>query len=102
MTLYAGEEVRITTTVSDFDGTVLAAADVNSVKITTIHDSTGTQIAGTFPTAMSYDVPTAIWYFMWDTAGLTSGTYKAKVTVTGLDNTVSWEWKRIRLARDLT
>lgn len=97
--MYAGEEVRITTTVADFDGTALTGAGVTSVIITTIHDPAGAAILSN--QAMSYDTAHGLWLYMWNTAGITPGTYKAKVVVTGLDGTISWEWKRIRLARDL-
>jgi hypothetical protein len=98
MTLYAGEEVKVTSTVSDFDGVALTDLNVQNVKVT-IYDSTPAIIVNA--ATMSYDSTRLYFYYMWNTTGRSPGTYKAKVVATGADGLPSWEWKRIRLARDL-
>jgi hypothetical protein len=50
---------------------------------------------------MIWDGVNEYWYYLWDTTGLSAGTYKAKVVATGIDGLPSWEWSRIRLSRDL-
>lgn len=96
MTLYAGEEFRITATGSDFDGTVLTEDNVSEVSVT-IFDSALEEI---IDAPMSWEPDELLWYYMWDTTGLDPGSYRYRVTFTGLDLKSSWEWKRVRFARN--
>lgn len=97
MTLYAGEGVLVTHTIS-LEGTALDNGDVDSVVIE-IFDSDGDTVVA--ETAMTYDATDSRWEYVWDTGGsspVDAGTYRAKVTVNHLDSTENWEIKRIRLA----
>lgn len=99
MTLYAGEEIRISATAEDFDNsTALVNTDIANMKVT-IYDSTGTAVVTA--ATMTYDNTNGFWYYLWDTTGQTTGSFKAKVVLTDLLGKSNWEWKRIRLARDL-
>lgn len=101
---YAGEPRRIVTdTARNFDGRVLVPADVQSVTVEVFTNDLQTVVLPVTP--MDYiddtgDVDNNNWAFIWDTTGLEPGTYKAKVVITTLDGLESFEYKRIRLARD--
>ena len=95
MTRYAGEGVLITHTAT-LDGAALDNTDVSSVVIE-IFDSDGDTVVS--ETAMTWDATDSRWEYVWDTGGaspLSSGTYRAKVTVNNLDGTENWEVARIR------
>ena len=104
MTIYAGETVTITHTATDLDNvTALTDSDVDSVTIV-IYDSALTEVVS--ETAMTWNATDARWEYVWDTSpgatpiNIDSGTYRAMVTITGLDDSTNWEYKRIRLARN--
>lgn len=100
MTQYAGENYLITHTAT-FDGDALTGPDVE----VTIEISKGTgdeaeEILASTP--MTWDAVQLRWEYVWDTAGLDPGTYKAKFEVTGIPGLgVAFEFERIRLARPL-
>lgn len=96
MTLYAGEEFRITATATDFDLTSLTDDSVNSVSIQ-IFNADAEEIVDT---VMVWDEDEGMWVYLWDTTGLDAGGYRYKITVTGADGKSSWEWKRARLSRN--
>jgi hypothetical protein len=96
MTLYAGEQFRITTTAKEYDGAKLSSANVQSVKITILNSNQTTLID---EVEMDWDADEALWYYLWDTAGLVTGSYRYKVTVVGDDGKPSIEWDKVRLAR---
>lgn len=101
---YAGEPRRIVTDAArNFDGRVLTPDDVISVTVEVFNNALDTVVLPVTP--MDYildtgDVDLNNWAFIWDTTGLDPGTYRAKVVVTMLDGLESFEYKRIRLARD--
>lgn len=104
MTIYAGETVTITHTATDLDNTTaLTDGDVDSVTIV-IYDSDLAEVVS--ETAMTWDSDESRWEYVWDTSpgatpvNIDSGTYRAMVTITGLDDSTNWEYKRIRLARN--
>lgn len=96
MTLYAGEEFRITATATDFDTTVLTEDNVVSVTVK-IYDSALDEV---LDEPMVWDEDEELWYYLWDTTGEDPGNYRYKVTFVGADGKSSWEWKRTRLARN--
>ena len=100
MTLYAGETVIVTHTAT-LNGTALTDADVSAVNIV-IYDSDLEVVIA--ETTMDYISANSRWEYDWDTSpgatpvALSSGTYRAKCTVVGVDGSTNWEIKRIRLA----
>jgi len=101
MTLYAGENVIVTHTVT-LEGTALTGPEVTSVTIE-IFNSDAVEVVGN--TAMTWDATDLRWEYEWDTTfptatptPLTAGTYRARVTVEDLTGKKNWEYKRIRLA----
>lgn len=112
MTKFAGEEYLITHIALGFHDEPLAAGDVTGVRITVY--SAGVAVAGLDNVAMTWD-PTPAWsirvgnrtvtgqgwwQYLWDTAGVAAGNYKAKVILTGAAGGHSIEYLKIRLARD--
>ena len=103
MTLYAGETVVVTHTAS-FEGIALDNTDVTSVNVIVYNSDLEEVIS---EVAMTWSALNSRWEYQWDTtdgastpAALPSGTYRAKVTVTGIDGSENWEYKRIRLANN--
>ena len=96
MTLYAGELFRIRADGADFDGTELTEDNVQAVTIR-IYNAAKQLIA---EDDMTWDVDELIWVYLWDTATLVTGSYRYQVIFTGMDGKPSWEWKRIRLAKN--
>lgn len=96
MTLYAGELTKIVHTATK-DGVALTAADVTGVSIIIYNAALAVTVA---ESTMTWDSVKARWQFLWDTAGVVAGTYRAKVKITGVDGGVVWEFKRVRLARN--
>lgn len=100
MTLYAGETVIVTHTAS-LEGTAITGPEVTEVNII-IYDSTGAEVVS--ETAMTWVLANSRWEYEWDTSpgatpvNISSGTYRAKVTIVGTDASTNWEYKRIRLA----
>lgn len=97
MTLYAGEEFRITASGTDFDGTPLTDDNVNDATVQ-IYDATGDIVQ--VETSLTWDSDEELWEYLWDTTGLAAGGYRYRVTFVGSDGKSSWEWRRIRLARN--
>lgn len=98
MALYAGEPVRITTTAKNFNLAQLNNTQVNSVVIE-IHDPNSVVVVA--ETAMLWSSTESLWYYIWNTATLAPGTYRAKISIIGIDNSRAFEFQRIRLARPL-
>lgn len=100
MTLYAGETIIITHTAS-LEGTALTGPEVDRVDIE-IFDSDGDSVVA--ETEMTWVAGNSRWEYEWDTspgatpANIDAGTYRAKCTITGVDESTNWEYKRIRLA----
>lgn len=97
MTLYAGEEFRITATGTDFDGTPLTDENVNAATVQ-IYDGLGVVVEP--ETALTWDPDEELWEYLWDTTNLPAGGYRYRVTFEGSDGKSSWEWRRARLARN--
>lgn len=102
MTVFAGETIRISTTLTDFDAeTALTDADVVSVKVVINRKVDDTEVLA--ETDMTYDTADGKWIYDWNTGSPTLqdvGTYIAKVTAYGLSGKNSWEFKRFRLNRN--
>ena len=105
MTLYVGEQVRISTTAREYaakgtSGALITDSNVTSVKITILNQD---QTVPVNEADMDWDAGEKIWYYKWDTAAsdpaVAAGTYRYKVTVVGADGKPSIEWDRIRLSR---
>ena len=95
MTMYAGEVIRVTTNLKDFDADVLTNLNVSSV---TVEIRLGTTVV-IAATAMTWDTENQEWYYDWDTdspSTASAGTYTAKCRAQGtaID---SWEFKKFRL-----
>jgi hypothetical protein len=100
MTLYVGEQLRIIATGTEY-GTTVPLTDTNVTAVTvTILDRDQTVLIDEAP--MTWNPDEALWMYKWDTEGLTSGSYRYRVTVTGADGEPSIEWGRARLARQPT
>ena len=104
MTIYAGETITITHTATDLDNTTaLTDSDVDNVSII-IYDADLEVVVA--ETEMTWDATDARWEYVWDTSpgstpvNIDPGTYRAKITITGVDDSTNWEFKRIRLARN--
>jgi hypothetical protein len=98
MALYAGETVEVTNAATDFDGatpitpTILGAG---SMRIVIVDAATPPNtIVGS--SNMAYDSVRALWFYMWATPGV-AGTYLAKVTATGADGSLAFNFLKIRL-----
>lgn len=96
---YQGETFEITNAATDFDGTVLTPSMVTSVAVEIV-DSAATPNVVLTTTAMTWDSARALWFYLWDTSqnDIRVGNYQARVTVTGLDNTKSFNYLKLRLA----
>lgn len=99
MTQYVGEEYRIVATATGYEGETLGQLDVTAMTITILNRDR-TILVDEEP--MTWDTTDSKWEFMWDTAGLTAGTYRYRVTVTGEDGRINFEWLRTRLAKTPT
>lgn len=102
MTVFAGETIRISTTLTDFDAeTALTEDDVTQVTVEVSRRVDDEVVLE--ETEMTYDAVDGEWYYDWNTSLPTVqdvGTYIAKVTAYGLGGTNSWEFKRFRLNRN--
>jgi hypothetical protein len=98
MPIYPGEHIQVAGSAKQFDGkTPLSDRDVTSVTIN-IFDSDGTEVL--VETAMSYDSDsTPRWTYIWDTTGIDSGTYRARIKFTGV-TFVSFEYHSISISED--
>ncbi len=95
MTLYAGEQFRITATGTEFNGDALVPANVTAATVK-IYDSTPALIV---TATLTWDAAETKWLYLWDTTGLAAGSYKYQVTFVGVDGKSSWEWKRVRFSK---
>lgn len=100
MAIYAGETLVVTHTATS-EGVALTDDDVEGVEIE-IFDADGEVVIDN--TAMTWDAVQERWEYQWETVtadatpvALDAGTYRARVTLVGLSDTVNYEYKRIRL-----
>ncbi len=100
MANYTGETLVVTHTATS-NGVALTDEDVVGVEIE-IFDSAGDVVIDN--TAMTWDDTKERWEYQWETVtadatpvALDAGTYRARVTLVGLADTVNYEYKRIRL-----
>lgn len=105
MTLYVGEQIRISTSAREYavkgsTGVPITDANVTSVKITILNKDQTVRINDA---DMDWDEDEGIWYYKWDTASgspvATTGTYRYRITIVGADGKPSVEWGKVRLAR---
>lgn len=107
MSQYAGEGYRITAVPKDDDGeTVLTDSMIRSLTIE-IWNPSGTKVVDgadmTFddsPITIDRTEYSSFWFYMLATDAAAVGTWRAKVTITGFDDRVNWEWQKFRLKRD--
>lgn len=113
MTNFVHEEYLLTHVALGFNNEPLTNLTLVEVKVT-IYDAANAVVAGVNDQVMSWNpVPTwtvkvgaasvsgtGWWEFLWNTTGMTAGTYRAKVTLTGTTGGKNFEYLRIRLARD--
>lgn len=101
---YAGEPIRVTTKDPlNFNGQRIVPADVSTVTVEVFNSDLTSTVLGVTPMVFIDDADDDAdgeWAYIWDTTGVASGTYKAKVVITTTDSLSSWEYHRIRLARD--
>lgn len=97
MTTYAGEGYTINSVPKDHDGEPLTADQISGVVVDIYNPSRERVVADA---AMTYNADDELWFYRWNTEGSAPGTYKIKVTVTGIDGVPNWEWIKFRLARD--
>lgn len=95
MTIYAGESVRISTDLKDYDGNLLTNADVVGVTIE-IYLSGASILAST---SMTWDASLQKWTYNWDTTGRVVGNYLVKCIAAGVDFE-AWEYAIVRLNRN--
>lgn len=96
MTLYVGEQFRITAVAREYDGARLDSGDVQSVTVTVLNPSQSILID---EADMDWDADESLWFYLWDTASISHGSYRYRVTVTGTDGKPSIEWGKVRLSR---
>lgn len=104
--IYAGETIRIQTSVLDLGGTDYLPVGGGTSATLELFDDAGTPIQILDvnedpipqPVEMVPDgsVEPNIWYYDWTSRGVPGGTYIAKVTITGTGFTV-WNYKKITL-----
>lgn len=95
-TLYAGEEVQVSSTVRGFNAEgPLTDVDVTSVVISIFTSASTTPFLDAAP--MTWDSDEEFWFYLWDTTSMSAGHYKARIDVIGLDGKPSIEWRIIRL-----
>lgn len=99
MTQYVGEEYRITASALGYAGETLGELDVSAMTITILNRDRTVLVD---EAAMTWADVDSKWEYLWDTDGLTAGTYRYRVTVTGDDGRINFEWLRTRLARTPT
>lgn len=105
MTLYVGEQIRISTQAREYalkgsTGELITDANVSSVKVTILNRDQTIRIDDA---DMDWNADENIWQYKWDTASgsptVVTGTYRYRITVVGTDGKPSIEWGTIRLAR---
>lgn len=96
MTTYVGELTKIVHTATK-DGQALLPADVTAVWITIYNSDLTVRVA---ETTMSWDAGNSRWQYLWNTTGLTAGTFRVRVRIEGVDGGSVWEFRRVRLARN--
>jgi flagellar hook assembly protein FlgD len=108
MTLYVGEQIRISTKAREYalrgaTGVLITDDNVTSVKITILNKNQSVRIN---EADMEWNEDEGIWQYKWDTSSgspaVSSGTYRYRITVVGADGKPSIEWGTIRLARQPT
>ncbi|SRR5213075_151333 len=100
---YAGEGYLIRTgDEKNFDQSALTPADVLGVAVQVFAtDEDGLVAPPVVDEDAPYNATRKHWGYLWNTAGVPDGTYKAWVIITNLDLSLSIEGpKRIRLKRD--
>lgn len=94
MTFYTGESIEILNAATDFDGvTVLTPALITLVQVEVVDATLAIILANT---TMIWDPDRSTWFYLW-TAPMTAGTYKAKITMTGVDTSLTWAYLTIRV-----
>ncbi len=102
MAIYAGETLIITNTMT-LDGRVVEEEDVDQVTIT-IYNSALEEVVEEVP--MSWNATDSRFEYQWDTSPgatpvrMSSGSYRAKITVYGKAGEENWEFVRIRLGKN--
>lgn len=105
MTLYVGEQIRISTVAREYavrgrSGAPITPDNVTSVKITILNQDKTVLINDA---TMTWSADEMVWYYKWNTdTGVTAGTFHYKITVVGSDGRPSIEWGKVRLARQPT
>lgn len=101
MTIYAGEKLILTHT-AELDGTPLTAADVEAVYAEVFNKATesieyGQMVWSSTNERWEYEWWTIVDTFTPAATPLPAGTYRARMTILGLDGSTNSEIKRIRL-----
>lgn len=101
MTTFAGEQLRIVAKGREYgrSGVVLTDDMVNGATLTILKPDATVLID---EEALTWDEEENLWFYKWDTDGLTPGTYKYRATFLGLDNKPSIEWGKARLVKQPT
>lgn len=113
MTNFAHEEYLLTHIALGFNNEPLTNATLIEVRVT-IYDAAGDPVTGADNVVMTWNaVPswsmrvgsatvtgTGWWEFLWNTTAVDSGSYRAKVTLTGTTGGKNFEYLRIRLKAD--
>lgn len=97
MTMYAGEEIKLTTSAKDFDhDTPLTDEDVQKVEV--FGFLRGVNV---LEQEMTFDATTGTWYYLWDTSDIAPGpkTVQLRFVYTTLTGRTSFEWRRLRLSK---
>lgn len=110
MALFAGETARIETDAIDFDAaTALTDADVDEVVVEIADMGEDPPVLVVAETAMTWEADESKWIYLWNTGGsgatpvaVGPGTYRAKCTVRSAGDTISWEYKTVRLKANPT
>lgn len=101
MTQYVGEEVRIKATATGYAGEALTDESVTNALITILNKDK-TVLVDDQPMSWNDTETPPHWEYLWNTAGLEAGTYRYRVTVVGIDGSLTWEWRRTRFAKNPT
>jgi len=97
--MYAGELIKITTTAKDFNSLAFPALELPDLVVTiSIFDAA--HVAVVSNVLMTFDVVNGNWYYLWNTHAVPQGTYRPKCVLEDPDGHLSWDWSRIRLAKN--
>lgn len=87
----------IAATAADFDDEALTDEDITAMTAKVFDSEADVTLE---EVSMDWSVEDSRWEYRWNTAGVEPGTYRVRIKAVGPEDIVTWEYKRLRLARD--